>query len=239
MYFYKRTERYPVADNQSDLNSPAITNSPVQLQPSTDVEPADVHRDDEDFKVIELTRAAEDLQDSQRLQSPTIPPHRLSVDFPDLEGGWASYHDDAYGFYFEYPAAYDIGKCGKLSIESENDSYQLLFDQSTINIQITDPWTGDLLTHVRDLIAEDQMTSSIDPGEIQELWIDGVRAFIYYRIYSKPSATSYEKVVFTSNNDLLFRLRVAEINFNASCSVRPISEEAIFNHVLATWEYPQ
>ena len=63
----------PVNDNQSDLNSPAITNSPVQLQPSTDVEPADVHRDDGDFKVIELTRAAEDLQDSQRLQSQKWP----------------------------------------------------------------------------------------------------------------------------------------------------------------------
>ncbi len=66
--------------------------------------------------------------------------------------------------------------------------------------------------------------------------MDSVPAVRLVYAFPKPSATQYQKVAFVARDGRLFEIGYAAANF-VWCDAPPISEEAVYEHLVSTWEF--
>jgi hypothetical protein len=153
------------------------------------------------------------------------------------EGGWVTYRDESLGLSFEYPAVYDLAQCGNITAELGRSGLVIYPNRGSFYIFITEQWGGDLHAHVLE-----EMTRGAGPGGIQPLTIaepyslDGAPAYRFILRYPRIAATYLSKHVFAEHNSNLYEIRYSDDPFSG-CDSPPISDEAVFEHVVLTWQF--
>lgn len=150
-------------------------------------------------------------------------------------GGWHTYVDNEFGFSFEYPANYDTGPCGKPIVAFVNGATQLRFDQGAISITIAEVGTDELQVYVEKLIAERKFKLLSTVGDFS---IDGRPAFRLVRSLGDVTSSQYAKMAFVLHDGKLFSYTYALMDF-VWCDAKPLSEEMIYEHIIATWQFSQ
>jgi hypothetical protein len=172
------------------------------------------------------------------------------------EGGWKTYRNEELGLAFEYPAVYDELDCGHLYLfekvykdttlsscplpavsggpQGAECRYTVVGSRA-IQVRVWDRWAGDLTERV----------AAIQGGpEIQELTamepfsIDGVPAF--RRVYTAPQQAD---LVYVKDAFAVFDGRLYDFSYhrmllsNMQCDAPPLSQEEVYEHLLATFEF--
>ncbi|MCJ7513655.1 MAG: hypothetical protein MUO23_11875 [Anaerolineales bacterium] len=152
---------------------------------------------------------------------------------PQPEGGWVTYRNDVWGFSFQYPAIYDTAPCGEIYLESIEGHTTLHFRQGAIWVRVYDNWAGDLATYVSDTLANTpvQLLTAVESFSL-----DGTLAFRVIRGFPPSAATQYEKLAFAAYGSRLYSFTYRMMNW-VYCDASPISEEAVYDHLLATWHF--
>jgi len=165
---------------------------------------------------------------------PTVEPTVTLALYP--YGGWTVYTSDTFGFSFEYPARNVEGICGRIYIEEQFGQTHFLTEGGTTGVLVIYPWEGDLNDYVAEQIASEM--SYDEPPLVEETTVDRAPALRVTQTFSGPGALQYRIDVFTAFGGRLYWLHYAMSNW-VYCDAPPISEEAVFNHILTSWRFYQ
>ncbi len=148
-------------------------------------------------------------------------------------GGWTTYTNVQYGFSFEYPSMYDTGPCGKLIVRESAQQFEIQFDGGTTSITITPAKNIDLKKYAQQLIDKD----SYPPlTAVNDFMIDGVSAVRFGLRLGLPMSAQYQKLAIMIHEGKLYLFQYSFVNF-VWCDAPPISEEAVYEHLIATWHF--
>jgi hypothetical protein len=168
--------------------------------------------------------------------SPTLQPYwGLDPSLPDPIGGWLTYHAEEVNLVFEYPSVYEHGECGRMFMAEKvvgDREYHLIGFGSSIRISVYEKWSSEL----------DEMTRKGQPPSEQTLLTDvetfslgGKPAFRYINlIIQDPKAFEYNKIAWTFYRDKLYLFSYMGIADLARCGAPPLSEEAVYEHMLSS-----
>jgi len=158
------------------------------------------------------------------------------------EGGWKTYQNDELDFTFQYPAAHDEGVCGKVWLEDKywRDPPSIAVGLSAINMYVFDTWSGDLADHVSMLTSrpEFQLLTAVEAFSI-----DGLPALRFiFRVRGGPNmevmpTTDYIKRAFVAFEGTLYEFVYHHLARFRDCDAPPLSEEAVYEHLLTTIEF--
>jgi hypothetical protein len=158
------------------------------------------------------------------------------------EGGWKTYQNDELDFTFQYPAIHDEGVCGKVWLEDKfwRDPPGTAVGLSSINMYVVETWSGDLA---------DQVSMVTSAPEVQlltavELFsIDGLSALRFiFRGRGGPNievmpTTDYIKKAYVAFAGTLYEFSYLHLARVPDCDASPLSEEAVYEHLLTTVEF--
>jgi hypothetical protein len=153
------------------------------------------------------------------------------------EGGWKTEPMEQLGFALQYPAAYDEGECGRPFVDEKADWTVVGFDGGAIRIRILhEAWTGDLADHALQGLDESgaQLLTVVEPFSI-----DGVPAvrYIVHEIPG-PRAPQYRKYALAASEGRLYTFEYSRFHGKLFvCDAPPLSEEAVYEHLLTTFEF--
>jgi hypothetical protein len=158
------------------------------------------------------------------------------------EGGWKIYQNDELDFTFQYPAAHDEGVCGKVWVEDKywRDPPGIAVGLSSINMYVFNTWSGDLADQLSMVTSRPdvQLLSAVEPFSIDGL---PARRFIYrgrggLDIEAMPP-TDYIKRAFVAFEGTLYEFAYLHFAHVRDCDAPPLSEEAVYEHLLTTVEF--
>ncbi len=171
--------------------------------------------------------------------SPTLQPYwGLDPSLPDPVGGWQTYQAGELDLAFEYPSVYQQGRCGEFFLVEktvEDNEYHLIGYGSSIRISIFKKWDNKL----------DQITRTGQPPsevtlltDVETFSLGGEPAFRYiYRILQDPDAFEYAKTAWTFYRGKLYWFSYLDITDLPRCDAPPISEDAVYEHMLSTAKF--
>jgi len=171
--------------------------------------------------------------------SPTLRPYwGLDPSLPDPIGGWMTYQAEEVELTFEYPSVYDNGECGEIFMVEkvvEDNEYHLIGLGSSIRISVFKKWSSEF----------DELTKTGQPSseltlltDVETFSLGGEPAFRYiYLIIQDPEAFEYGKTAWTFYREKLYWFSYMEIADLARCGAPPISEEAVYEHMLTTIDF--
>jgi hypothetical protein len=158
------------------------------------------------------------------------------------EGGWKIYQNDELDFTFQYPAAHDEGVCGKVWVEDKywRDPPGIAVGLSSINMYVFDTWSGELVDHVSLFTSrpEVQLLTAVEAFSIAGL---PALRFIF-RVRGGPNMgvmppTDYIKRAFVAFEGTLYEFAYLHFAHVRDCDAPPLSEEAVYEHLLTTVEF--
>jgi hypothetical protein len=158
------------------------------------------------------------------------------------EGGWKTYQNDELDFTFQYPAAHDESVCGRVWLEDKywRDPPGIAVGLSAINMYVFDIWSGDLADHVSMVTSrpEVQLLTAVETFSI-----DGLPALRFiFRGRGGPNievmpTTDYIKRAFVAFEGTLYGFAYLHLARFRDCDAPPLSEEAVYEHLLTTVEF--
>src|SRR5688572_2419564 len=149
------------------------------------------------------------------------------------EGGWKTYTNTQYGFSFQYPSKYDTGSCGKLIVHESAQEFEIHVDGGTIFIKVMPANDIDLEAYARQLIDKNgypPMTT------LDSFKIDGVPAVRFMLPLGLPTSAQYQKLALMIHQDKFYLFQYSFQNF-VGCDASPISEEAVYENLISTWNF--
>jgi hypothetical protein len=149
------------------------------------------------------------------------------------EGGWKTYTNTEYGFAFEYPSKYDTGSCGKLVLSESDQQFEIHVDGGTTSIKITPANDIDVEAYAQQLIDKNgypPMTT------VDGFMIDGVPAVRFMLHLGLPTSAQYQKLALVIHQHKLYLFQNSFQNF-VGCDAAPISETAVYEHLISTWHF--
>jgi hypothetical protein len=149
------------------------------------------------------------------------------------QGGWTTYTNTDYGFSFEYPAIYDTGQCGKLVVRESAEQFEMYNDGGTILIRIKPANDVPLEEYAKRLI-EKNSYSPLTP--VEDFTIDGIPAIHFILPIGFPESAQYRKLALLIHQAKLYSFEYSAQNF-VGCHAPPISEEAVYEHLISTWRF--
>ena len=159
------------------------------------------------------------------------------VDLPPLYstpvGGWETYTNTQYGFSFEYPSKYYTGSCGKLIIRESAQQFEIHVDGGTIFIKITSADDIGLEAYAQQLIDKNGYSPLTT---VDDFMIDGIPAVHFMLPLGLPTSAQYQKLALMIHQDQLYLFQYSFQNF-VGCDAPPISEEAVYEHLISTWHF--
>lgn len=171
--------------------------------------------------------------------SPTHQPYwGLDLSLPDPVGGWQTYRAEEVNLAFEYPSVYEQGGCGALFMVEkivEGREYQLIGYGSSIRISIYTKWDSKMDDLVRTGQPPPEMTLLTD---VETFSLGGEPALRYIGLITQdPNAFEYSKTAWTFYRDKLYWFSYLAITDLPRCNAPPISEDAVYEHMLSTVEF--
>ena len=158
------------------------------------------------------------------------------------EGSWKTYQNDELDFTFQYPAAHDDGVCGRVWLEDKYwvDPPGIAVGLSSINMYVFETWSGDLADHVSLFTSkpEVQLLTAVEAFSI-----DGLPALRFiFRGRGGPNVegmptTDYIKRAFVAFEGTLYEFAYLHFAHVRDCDAPPLSEEAVYEHLLSTVEF--
>jgi hypothetical protein len=171
--------------------------------------------------------------------SPTLQPYwGLDPSLPDPVGGWQTYRAEELNLTFEYPSVYEQGRCGEIFLVEkivEDNEYHLIGYGSSIRISIFTKWDSKL----DEITITGQLPSDLVLlTDLETFSLDGEPAFRHiYRITQEPNAFEYAKTAWTYYRGKLYWFSYLAITDLPRCNAPPISEDAVYEHMLSTVEF--
>ena len=149
------------------------------------------------------------------------------------EGGWKTDRIEELNLILQYPAAYDEGDCGSFFVSEKAEWMLVGFEGGTIRIRRFKSWAGDLAEYVS------QGTTGSDVQlltAVEQFSLDGVPAFRH--IYRIPGVATpdYVRVAFAAFGGKLYMFQYNHMDLS-TCDAPPLSEEAVYEHMLSTLEF--
>jgi hypothetical protein len=158
------------------------------------------------------------------------------------EGGWKTYQNDELDFTFQYPAVHDEGLCGRVWLEDKfwRDPPGTAVGLSSINMYVVETWSGELADQVSRVTSapEVQLLTAVEPFSI-----DGLPALRFiFRIRGGPDTvdmptTDYIKRAYVALAGTLYQFSYLHLADVYDCDAPPLSEEAVYEHLLTTVEF--
>lgn len=149
------------------------------------------------------------------------------------EGGWKTARIEEFDLTLQHPTVYDEGGCGSLFVSEKAEWMVAGFEGGTIRIRRFKSWSGDLAGYVSESTAsaDVQLLTAVEPFSL-----DGVPAFRH--IYRIPgvAAPDYVKVAFAASGGNLYMFQYNHMDLS-TCDAPPLSEEAVYEHLLSTLEF--
>jgi hypothetical protein len=153
------------------------------------------------------------------------------------EGGWKTYRNEELGLALQYPAVYDQLDCGQVVLfdKAYEDAAYTAIGLGAIRIRVYKAWACDLGERAAAIQAapDIQLLTAVEPFSI-----DGVPAFRL--VYSVPSQADLEYV---KSAVVAFGGRLYEFSYHRTpvaylqCDAPPLSQEAVYEHLLSTFEF--
>jgi hypothetical protein len=150
------------------------------------------------------------------------------------EDGWKTHRLEVLNSVIQYPAAYDEN-CGAIFITQKPNYLLVGFERVAITIHLFKSWNGDLAAHVAE-VRSSTASSTQWLTEPEPFLLDGEPAFRYMFDHPVPSVQAFGKQAFASFDGKLYGftyLYVPEFN----CDHPPFPDEAVYEHMLSTWEF--
>jgi hypothetical protein len=149
------------------------------------------------------------------------------------EGGWKTYTNMKYGFSFEYPSTYDTESCGKLIVQESAQEFEIHVDKGTIFIKVMPANDVDLQTYAQQLINKNGYPPMTTLDSFQ---IDGIPAVRFMLHLGLPTSAQYQKLALMIHQDNFYLFQYSFQNF-VGCDASHISEEAVYEMLIATWRF--
>jgi hypothetical protein len=152
------------------------------------------------------------------------------------EGGWKTYRSEELGLAFQYPAVYDERDCGQISLfeKAYEDAAYTAVGLGSIRIRVYEVWAGDVAERAAAIqtVPEIQVLTAVEPFSI-----DGVPALRV--VYSVPSQADLEYIKFAlaAFAGKLYEFQYWRMPSLGQCDAPPLSEEAVYEHLLSTFEF--
>jgi hypothetical protein len=149
------------------------------------------------------------------------------------EGGWKTYTNTQYGFSFEYPLTFDTESCGKLTVTQSAQQLKINDDGGTIFITVT-PVNGMSLERYAEGLVDKNGYLPLTP--VDHFRIDDIPAVRFILPMGLPSSAQYQKLALLIHKDKFYLFEYSFVNF-FWCDAPPISEEAVYEHLISTWQF--
>ena len=170
--------------------------------------------------------------------APTPGPYGLLFPLPpDLhpEGGWKTRRLEELSFAFQYPSTYDEGDCGRIFV-TEKEGYTLVgFQGVNISIRVVESWEGDLADYVTEAVSGSSSPTLWLTGA-EPFSLDGVPAFRLMYEITDSAEPIYGKIAFAAFEGKLIGFEYKHFALSL-CDPPPFPEEAVYEHMLSTWEF--
>lgn len=155
-------------------------------------------------------------------------------------GGWTTFRIDEMDLAFQYPTYYDEIDCGKLFLEDKVvgvNEYRLIgFVGSTIRIRIFSTWDRQL----DELAFEGKISSDLRSlTNVEQFSLGRIPAHRHIYLIPDSQALEYTKIVTTVFEDRLYLFQYDNRVDLSRCDAPPLSEEAVFEHLILTVEFIQ
>jgi hypothetical protein len=130
---------------------------------------------------------------------------------------------------------YDEADCGSVFV-AEKEGYTLVgFEGGAIRIQVWEAWAGDLAEHTSQVLSESgaQLLTAVEQSTL-----DGLPALRFIYRYPEPTALEYGKIAFAAFEGRLYVFEYKHTDTRVfTCDAPPLSEEAVYEHLLSTLEF--
>jgi hypothetical protein len=156
----------------------------------------------------------------------------------DPAKGWKTHRLEELGLAFQVPCVYDEMDCGRIFVEEKalgENAYTLVgFAGGSIRIRVFRSWEPSLAEYVSDGITapDAQLITAVEPFSLGGVparrhitWIPGSRALEY----DKSAGAVFE--------GRLYMFEYSEVVDRSMCDAPPLSEEAVYEHLLSTVEF--
>lgn len=160
----------------------------------------------------------------------------------DIEptGGWTTFRTDEMDLAYQYPSLYDEIDCGKIFVEDkvvgENEYSLIGFVGGTIRIRIFSNWDRRL----DELAFEGKVSSDLRLlTSVEQFSLGRVPANRHIYMIPDSLAMEYTKIVTAVFKDNLYLFQYDNFVDRSRCDAPPLSEEAVFEHLLSTVEFIQ
>jgi hypothetical protein len=154
------------------------------------------------------------------------------------EGGWQRYQMQDLNFAFRYPSLYDESDCGRIFVAEKvvgDYAYTLIGFGGSIRIRIYEAWGNDLAEYVSQ--GEAGPDIQLLTG-VEQFSIDGIPARRHiYRIPGEADL-EYIKMAVAAFDDRLYMFQYNHPPL-VICDAPPLSEEAVYDYLLSTFEFIQ
>jgi hypothetical protein len=153
------------------------------------------------------------------------------------EGGWKTYRSEELGLAFQYPAVYDELDCGQiLRFEKDyEDAACSVVGFGSIRIHVWEAWEGNVGEHAASIQTkpEVQLLTAVEPFSI-----DGVPAFRVVHTQPRQADLEYVKSAFAAFGGKLHEFSYGRMLLSTmQCDAPPLSQEAVYEHLLSTFEF--
>ena len=141
---------------------------------------------------------------------------------------------------YQYPSLYDEIDCGKIFVEDkvvgENEYGLIGFVGGTIRIRIFSNWDRRL----DELAFEGKVSSDLRLlTSVEQFSLGRVPANRHIYLIPDSLAMEYTKIVTAVFKDNLYLFQYDNFVDRSRCDAPPLSEEAVFEHLLSTVEFIQ
>lgn len=160
----------------------------------------------------------------------------------DIEppGGWATFQTNEMDLAFQYPSLYDEIDCGKIfeedKVVGENEYRLIGFVGGTIRLRIFHTWDRQL----DELAFEGKASSDLKLlTNVEQFSLGGTPARRHIYLIPDSLAIEYTKIVTAVFEERLYLFQYNNYVDRSRCDAPPLSEEAVFEHVLSTVEFIQ
>lgn len=154
-------------------------------------------------------------------------------------GGWKTHRMEGLRLAFQYPSIYDEVDCGRVFVEEKvvgESAYTLVGLGSSIRIRVYLSWDTALDEYISEGITRPELKLLT---EVETFYLDGVFARRHILQIPESSALEYIKIASAIYERKLYVFQFNDMVELSSCDAPPLSEEAVYEHLLSTLEFIQ